>query len=455
MDILDNWDDINNEIIFKHIILPRSKPNNYTNDNKNDLFTEVNSRLNSRYIKSDISSVINTLTYLFYHIRSGIYVKIENNKLVAFIPFANKYYTNNWSKHIKFDTGVNSNLQEFINDRNRSFKYEKNYITNIKKWWCNAYIVNNEVWDEVWGQHSLLEYESMLIETTKQFKLKNCEFFINKRDHPVLHNKLREPYLHMFPKDINGETPLIPKEYFINNFAPILSSYTNANFLDIPFVIPTDWELAIGNSPYKNNIIDWDSKKEIAFWRGSATGSTSLARNQRLQITKIDNIYRKRNIKLIDAGIVSWNTRDKIHFSKLLNRPVLTFIKIKKLKKEGINLKNRVPMHDQMQYKYILNIDGHSNPNRTSYLLKNNSLILQVESEYVVGNVTWFTHLIKPYVHYVPIKFDFSNLEHQIEWCKNNDDKCKEIVNNANNLYNTYLAKRGICEYISKVINLI
>jgi hypothetical protein len=39
--------------------------------------------------------------------------------------------------------------------------------------------------------------------------------------------------------------------------------------------------------------------------------------------------------------------------------------------------------------------------------------------------------LLEPYVHYIPLKEDFSDLEDIIKWCKNNDGKCKEISENG------------------------
>ena len=42
------------------------------------------------------TSTINTLTYLFNHMKCGILVMIRDNKLVLFCPFVNKDYTNNW-----------------------------------------------------------------------------------------------------------------------------------------------------------------------------------------------------------------------------------------------------------------------------------------------------------------------------------------------------------------------
>ena len=43
----------------------------------------------------------------------------------------------------------------------------------------------------------------------------------------------------------------------------------------------------------------------------------------------------------------------------------------------------------------------------------------------------WFTHLIKPYVHYIPVNYDLSNLIEQIDYIQNNDDVAESIASAA------------------------
>ena len=41
-------------------------------------------------------STLNTLSYLYHHMRCGIFVMIRNNQVAIFCPFVNKDYRNNW-----------------------------------------------------------------------------------------------------------------------------------------------------------------------------------------------------------------------------------------------------------------------------------------------------------------------------------------------------------------------
>ena len=54
--------------------------------------------------------------------------------------------------------------------------------------------------------------------------------------------------------------------------------------------------------------------------------------------------------------------------------------------------------------------------------------MVQVE---LVTHCNWILSEIKPYIHFIPIKNDGSDLVDVYEWCMNNLDKCNEIANNG------------------------
>ena len=101
-----------------------------------------------------------------------------------------------------------------------------------------------------------------------------------------------------------------------------------------------------------------------------------------------------------------------------------------------------------VKFKYIIHICGHVSAYRLSFELSLGSVILLVDSEWRL----WFQHLLIPYVHYVPVKSDLSDIYEQIKWCKDNDDKCSEIVNNARLFYETYLNKESILTYLQNLL---
>ena len=96
-------------------------------------------------------------------------------------------------------------------------------------------------------------------------------------------------------------------------------------------------------------------------------------------------------------------------------------------------------------------IEGNGLQYRKPSLFFYKSVILDVQSNFKA----WFettADLFKPYVHYIPIKKDLSDLIEKIQWCKNNDKECKKIAKNCykfaidNFNYNNYI------NYMEKIL---
>lgn len=453
--MLTSYSQIELQIIKKFLTHGENNDNCNTVDNNNKLMEIITKKLNFKlYDLINKVSDFNTLLYMFNHISSGIFVKIKNNKIKAYIPFENKYFKNNWSKNIKLDKSGDNFLYNFINYRNKYLKRKTRYINNIQFWHANANIINNEKYDDSDGYipHGLADYYNIINDTIDNYKICDCTFYINKRDSCVLQKDLLEPYPSLYVKE-GEKAPKLEHKYQDKYYTPVLSPYSNENYADLPFIIPEDWKLALSSNDFsisESDRVEWRNKIPTAFFRGSGTGSVEFNKNQRLQISKIDYEWSIIKPDLLDAGIVSWNARDKIN-----SNLTITYIKPSEMAGLGIFLKKRVEMNKQLKYKYLINIDGHSKTNRFSYLLQTGCLILNVESKYVIGNQRWYDHLLIPYVHYVPIKYDLSDLEEIILWCRNNDIKCKEIVNNAKKIYYEYFSKEGLMKYCSNVLNNI
>lgn len=78
-------------------------------------------------------------------------------------------------------------------------------------------------------------------------------------------------------------------------------------------------------------------------------------------------------------------------------------------------------------YKYLLDIGGNGFSARLHYLLFSNRPLLLVDRDYV----QYFYEDLEPFVHYVPVKRDLSDFIDQVQWVRNNPEKCKEIACNA------------------------
>ena len=67
---------------------------------------------------------------------------------------------------------------------------------------------------------------------------------------------------------------------------------------------------------------------------------------------------------------------------------------------------------------------------------------------------SWYFKGLKPYVHYIPIKHDLSNLIEQINWALSNDSKAKQIAKNGQDFAKKYLKPEDFIERIEIILNM-
>jgi len=102
-------------------------------------------------------------------------------------------------------------------------------------------------------------------------------------------------------------------------------------------------------------------------------------------------------------------------------------------------------------YKYILDIDGGASTwDATAWKLNSGSVIFKPKSIWR----QWFYDDYKPWIHYIEISNDFSDIKEKYEWCKNNPDKCKEIIMNCKKLFQKVYSYISIVSYTKNVIDL-
>ena len=64
----------------------------------------------------------------------------------------------------------------------------------------------------------------------------------------------------------------------------------------------------------------------------------------------------------------------------------------------------------------------------------------------------WFGKLIKPYVHYMPFKEDFSDLIEQLEYAKNHDEEMKQIAQNARKFIEEFATRNSLSCYLGLLL---
>lgn len=194
-----------------------------------------------------------------------------------------------------------------------------------------------------------------------------------------------------------------------------------------------------------NKFVDsynFSEKKNEIIWRGKFTGhSDSNTIEFCRDIEKNINKYHRfkcvqmwcntHNIKFVENYSVIQGHENRKKFDNMLYNPIVqkNLLYLEKMFQEnkdmiGSFIKFRTEM---IQYKYILNLDGHDSSSAIINILKSNSLMISpIPKWHIVVNFK-----LEPWVHYVPLKDDTSDLEEKLKWCNSNQEKCEEIVKNA------------------------
>jgi hypothetical protein len=392
-------------------------------------------------IYDDLNSidVYNTFLYIYYKFKKGIYICVNDNKLANFLPFSNISFYNDFSQLIKVDPKYR-NLKDLIDQVSIKSGYKPQYILPLNEWRTNNGLFRYD-YNPIEGDTNIKLLNDMFTKLVSSRSLPDIEVYVNKKDFPILKSDETEAY-----NNIYGSNRKLSYHNY-ERYAPILSGSTALNYADIPIPTYEDWARITWQNYSKTfpnydkkfpkiQIKNWNDKLPIAVFRGSSTGiGTTDTTNQRLNAFSIGQLHTD----ILDIGITKWNLRIRKHESSKY---------VGTIERSSYPLSNQLTLQQQSdKYKYILTLEGHVAAYRLSYELSSGSVVLLAQSKWRM----WYYNLLKPYVHYVPVNQDLSNLVQIVEWCRNNDDKCKQIASNALDFYNKYLSEDGILDYLQQV----
>jgi len=172
------------------------------------------------------------------------------------------------------------------------------------------------------------------------------------------------------------------------------TEYACINYLYLPF----DDTFFKQKMSFNLHHISWKDRKSTIFWRGSCNNPLNLFSVRIKLVKKLFN-YSDSDVKFINYKnqyILKNYFGNKVHYSEFF------------------------------KYKIILIIDGDNTPSNYMWAFATGCVPV------IISNVThWFFEYIHPYIHYIPVKYDLSDLTERIEWIRNNDRHAEHIAKNA------------------------
>ena len=261
--------------------------------------------------------------------------------------------------------------------------------------------------DWAWaGQFSMCHSRGPIVNTVKEI--------INGLEKSV---SLVVPMSDGYSTDIDYTVARKGREEFENNIIhpnSIVGLLCTRNFSDPRiFLMPLDdesFEIGVTDVILKRTALpNWEDRKSIAYWRGCLSGGHAPTPRTRL-------VWEMYDFPFADVKLTRVRNLNPEHQGRLLFSEDNRFYDDEK----GLD--------EHVKYKYIFIVDGNCIASAHQWVFASGSVPLMVTHP---DNEYWFKKYLKPGFHYMPIKYDLSDLKETIEWLVNNDDKAKQIAENA------------------------
>jgi len=159
----------------------------------------------------------------------------------------------------------------------------------------------------------------------------------------------------------------------------------------------------------------YEKKLPVAIWRGSTTSACwELPMGMRAGMERKE--CARRNL------VTAWASKEldniDVGLSKIVQLPRELGDKYTPLVKEEI------PVRHMLQYRYIISVEGNDVATNLKWALASNSVVFMPppsrESIILEGK-------LRPWIHYVPLSHDFSDLTTKINYCDTNPLVCQNI----------------------------
>ena len=425
--------------------------NNYNNDN--DIFIVNNyGMIRKNYENPNLNlfkfydnySVLDKIKLIHYYIRTNnwnIYYynkadisNINDDTLKYALLTVGCIYSIEIIKNI---TTNKNNPPIYILHYNKDFKKKYNNIFD------NCRIIENSLYPLLWWIRDITLLFNIL---SLKYNF-NDIIYLNIFDHPIRTNnispirqKLTE---HPFPL-MNTQINHIKDNIDIIPNKPIYTFSGKQNYNDILIIFPDilmfyfsyELNLNFNINTYLNYYKILKDKINKLIFRGSLNYCSKKFEDSIRIIAHIKSLQNNYNI--IDCKIT--NSNHRMIYSKN------SYLKINNM----INLDSdpKTP-EEQLEYRYILYLDGFASAWRIIKELYYNSIIVIPDTLYT--NI--ILNILKPWKHYIPVKKKLENLINTISWCNDHFELMEIILKNMIELRNKYITFDNLLILTSNNIN--
>lgn len=410
------------------------------------------------------TALMNTAERMYNLIGYGIFVVIQNGAIKSWYPFANQEKVKPGTEHLSAE-----DLGEYMEKKSRldDDKIRRKYLTRSTTagWSLSQCIMF--YWEDWWKGKELYVniYYDMISNTlsNRADKVKDCVFFINLFDQPVITKSVCNYYVH-------EETLCSLSEVNENagKFITVFSGATTKYHQDACMVYADAWEIASHKKfdPkcrdwYSNTDVttDWNKKLNKIVFRGrnSSCHPNDPDKNPRIKVLRafreIESEFNKENedagSNFFDVGFSDYTDNVLVEYDNFTSSDpsvIESFVGPKK---------HKMSMIEQSKCRFVLDIDGYVTPWRLVFELSYGSCIILIKSKYY----SWFYDKLEHMKNVVIIDQDleFDALKQTILRTLlelyQNQSKAREIGANARRLYADISRADSVYDYMVQALN--
>uniref|UniRef100_G1NNQ3 Glycosyl transferase CAP10 domain-containing protein n=1 Tax=Meleagris gallopavo TaxID=9103 RepID=G1NNQ3_MELGA len=245
----------------------------------------------------------------------------------------------------------------------------------------------------------------------------------------IIKNKLYREHDCMFPARILPVLPTLPSW---KSLSIMVCHFKTAEYNDIMYPAWTFWEGGPAVWPiYPTGLGRWDLMREdlrrsAEKWPWKKKISKGYFRGSRTSSERDPLILLSReNPELVDAEYTknqAWKSE-----KDTLGKPPA----------------KEIPLVDHCKYKYLFNFRGVAASFRLKHLFLCGSLVFHVGEEWL----EFFYQQLKPWVHYIPVKSDLSDVRELLQFAKENDNIAQEIAERGRRFITEHLQMEDVSCY--------
>jgi len=266
------------------------------------------------------------------------------------------------------------------------------------------------------------------------FSVANCNGTIVQFITKYLKKINKSTLLALFPSDGNIHLNCVidaTAQYVASNEKLIvgtLAQFTEDKDIHYLYLPLDDGFFENGVPHYFQNIPSWNERKAIAYWRGGCSGDGGINSIRCRVVGKLLD-YDKADAKITRGGWENGKNVPENYFG------------------------DRVDYTEFLKYKIFMIVDGNCIASNHMWGFASGGV------PFMISNAKcWFSEFLIPFVNYIPVQYDLSDLKEKIEWVINNDSEAEKIAQNAlqfsREIFSSEFQKKYIMYKINQIVGI-